>query len=105
MKTNLYIALFTTSLIVIGGCATTGASIGGLETDQLVRYECDGKGFSVRAAEDFTSARVRTAEGSVNLDRADGGEFKGDGWVHKTQGGLSLLHKDKVVSSNCKKAV
>ena len=103
MKTNLYIALFTTSLIVIGGCATTGASVGGLETDKLVRYDCEGKDFSVRAAEDYASVRVRTPEGSVNLDRADGGEYKADGWVLKTNGGLSLMHKDKVISSNCKR--
>ena len=85
-------------------CASTG-SVGGLETTSLVRYECEGKGFSARIAEDNSSVRLRTHEGSVNLDRSEADEFKGDGWTLKTQGGLQLFHKDKVVASNCKKAV
>ena len=103
MKTAIFAAVLATSFTLIGGCATTGAAVSGLETERLVRYDCEGKDFSVRAAEDYSSVRVRTHEGSVNLDRADNGEFKGDGWVLKTQGGLSLMHKEKIIGSNCKK--
>lgn len=88
--------------LTIAGCASMG-SVGGLETGKLVRYECEGKDFQARLADDYNSVRLRTHEGSVNLDRADGGEFKGEGWVLKTQGGLQLVHKDKVIAKNCKK--
>lgn len=103
MKTIFTVTAAIAILTFVGGCATTSPAVGGLDTDKLVRYECEGKGFSVRAADDFSSVRVRTHEGSVNLDRAESGEFKGDGWTLKTAGGLSLMHKDKVVASNCKK--
>lgn len=103
MKT-IYTATAAIAILTLaGGCATTNPAVGGLETEKLVRYDCEGKDISVRAADDFSSVRVRTHEGSVNLDRAESGEFKGDGWTLKTAGGLSLMHKDKVVASNCKK--
>ena len=97
---NVSLAAIAAASIV--GCASLG-TVGGLETGKLVRYDCEGHDFSARIADDFNSVRVRTHEGSVNLDRADGEEFKGGGWVLKTQGGLQLLHKDKVVAKNCKK--
>lgn len=97
---HISIAAITT--VTIAGCATVG-TVGGLETGNLVRYACEGHGFSARVADDYKSVRVRTHEGSVNLDRTDGDEFKGEGWVLKTQGGLQLLHKDKVVAKSCKK--
>ncbi len=103
MKTPLQITALSMIFLLVGGCASTNLSVGGLETEKLVRYDCEGKDFSARAAEDFSSVRVRTPEGSVNLDRAEGNEFKGDGWTLKTAGGLVLLHKDKVVAQNCKK--
>jgi hypothetical protein len=103
MKTVLQVSVLAAISILANGCVSTGASIGGLETDKLVRYDCEGKDFSARAAEDFSSVRVRTPEGSVNLDRTEGNEFKGDGWTLKTAGGLVLMHKDKVVAQNCKK--
>ena len=71
------------SLVTLVACASTG-SVGGLETTSLVRYECEGKGFSARIAEDNSSVRLRTHEGSVNLDRGEADEFKGDGWTLKT---------------------
>ena len=97
-----HISIAVISAVTIVGCATVGA-VGGLETGKLVRYDCEGHDFSARIADDFGSVRLRTHEGSVNLDRADGEEFKGEGWVLKTQGGLQLLHKDKVVAKSCKK--
>ncbi len=103
MKTTLQATALAAILTLASGCATMSPAVGGLDTDKLARYECEGKGFSARAAEDFSSVRVRTHEGSVNLDRAEGGEFKGDGWTLKTAGGLTLVHKDKVVAQNCKK--
>jgi hypothetical protein len=96
--------LATVLAATLVACASSG-SVGGLETTSLVRYECEGKSFSARITEDNSSVRLRTHEGSINLDRSDADEFKGDGWVLKTQGGLQLFHKDKVVASNCKKAV
>lgn len=99
----LNIFITTALAVIIVGCASTG-TVGGLETASLVRYDCEGKSFSARIAEDNSSVRLRTHEGSVNLDRGEADEFKGDGWVLKTQGGLQLFHKDKVVASNCKKA-
>ena len=96
------VSIAAIAAVTIAGCATVGA-VGGLETGKLVRYDCEGQDFSARLADDFSSVRLRTKEGSVNLDRADGEEFKGEGWVLKTQGGLQLLHKDKVVANSCKK--
>jgi hypothetical protein len=37
------------------------------------------------------------------LDRRDGNEFAGEGWTLKTEGGLQLMHKEKVVARNCRK--
>lgn len=98
MKTTLLCA----SAALLAGCATMGP-VGGLEPGKLVRYDCEGHDFSARIEDDFASARVRTHEGSVNLSRGEGDEFKGEGWTLKTQGGLQLIHKDKVVAKNCKK--
>ena len=101
MKSAVF-SILAVSAMTIAGCATTG-SVGGLETSKLVRYDCEGHDFSARLADDFASVRLRTHEGSVNLDRAESGEFKGEGWVLKTEGGLQLMHKDKVVAKNCKR--
>ena len=101
MKKTLFPLLMIAS-VSITGCASL-ASVSGLESGRLVRYDCEGQDFSARIADDFTSVRLRTQEGSVNLDRAEGDEFKGAGWVLKTQGGLQLLHKEKVVATSCKK--
>ena len=99
--TSITLAIATAAFVA--GCASLGA-VGGLETGKLVRYDCEGHDFSARIADDYTSVRVRTHEGSVNLDRtAEGDEFKGEGWTLKTQGGLQLAHKDKVVAKSCKK--
>ena len=103
MKLPFYAIAVAATAMITGGCATTNVAVGGLETEKLVRYNCEGKDFSARAAEDYLSVRVRTPEGSVNLDRAEGNEFKGEGWTLKTTNGLALVHKDKVVSHNCKK--
>lgn len=92
----------TITAMAITGCASIGP-VGGLEAGKLVRYDCDGHDFSARIADDYTSVRLRTPEGSMNLDRAESDEFKGEGWVLKTQGGLQLLHKEKVVAKSCKK--
>lgn len=100
-------AHFTTLVIMamtVASCATLGP-VGNLESGKLVRYDCDGHDFSARIADDYTSVRLRTHEGSINLDRVEGDEFKGDGWVLKTQGGLQLIHKEKIVASSCKKEV
>ena len=96
------IYIVAVSAMSIAGCVSTGP-VGGLETSKLVRYDCEGHDFSARLADDFASVRLRTHEGSVNLERADGGEFKGEGWVLKTEGGLQLTHKDKVVAKSCKR--
>ena len=96
------ISLAAVVAMTIAGCASLGP-VGDLETGKLVRYDCEGHDFSARLADDFGSVRVRTHEGSVNLDRTESGEFKGEGWVLKTQGGLELLHKEKVVGKSCKK--
>jgi hypothetical protein len=97
------IAFLTTAAIVaLAGCASLGP-VGGLETGRMVRYDCEGRDFSARLADDFTSVRLRTHEGSVNLDRAGDDEFKADDWVLKTQPVVQLRHKDKVVAANCKK--
>ncbi len=97
-----YLGFTAIAALTIVGCASLGP-VGGLESDKLVRYDCEGHDFSARIADDSKSVRVRTHEGSVNLDRGEGDEFKGEGWVLKTQGGLQLLHKEKVVARNCKK--
>lgn len=97
-----HISLATITAMTLAGCASLGP-VGGLESGKLVRYDCEGKDFSARIADDFASVRVRTHEGSVNLDRAEGDEFKGEGWQLKTQGGLQLVHKEKIVAKNCRK--
>ncbi len=99
MKQKISIAVLAATM---AGCAGL-APIAGMETSRQVRYTCEGGEFSARLSEDYTGARLRTKEGSVNLDRRDGNEFVGDGWTLKTEGGMQLLHKDKVVAKNCRK--
>jgi hypothetical protein len=84
------------------GCAGL-APIAGMETSRQVRYSCEGVEFSARLSDDFSSARLRTKEGSVDLDRREGNEFAGEGWILKTEGGMQLMHKEKVVAKNCRK--
>jgi ferric-dicitrate binding protein FerR (iron transport regulator) len=99
MKKILTIAAI--ALLTVG-CAGL-APIAGMETTQQVRYTCEGGDFSARLSEDYTSARLRTKEGSVDLDRREGNEFVGEGWTLKTNGGMQLMHKEKVVAKNCRK--
>lgn len=94
---------FVLSVAVVSGCASMGP-VGGLEVGKLVAFECEGKNFSARIEEDHRGVRLRTHEGSANLVRGENDEFKGDGWALKTQGGMQLFHKDKVVAKGCKKA-
>ena len=102
MKTASF-TIAMAAAMTVAGCASLGP-VAGLETGKLVRYDCEGHDFSARIADDYASVRVRTHEGSVNLDRAgESDEFNGEGWTLKTQGGLQLLHKDKVVAKTCKK--
>ncbi len=91
------------SVAVVAGCASMGP-VGGLEAGKLVAYECEGKSFSARIEEDYAGVRLRTHEGSANLARGENDEFKGDGWTLKTQGGMQLVHNDKVVAKGCKKS-
>ena len=98
----VHFSLVAIAAASVVGCASHG-TVSGLESGKQVRYDCEGHDFSARIADDFNSVRVRTHEGSVNLDRTDGEEFKGEGWVLKTQGGLQLIHKEKVVAKSCKK--
>lgn len=89
--------------VMAAGCATTGP-VAGLETGKLVQFECEGgKGFGARIEDDYNSVRLRTHEGSVNLARGENDEFKGEGWTLKTQGGMQLAHKDKVMKG-CRRA-
>ena len=90
------------ALAALSGCTTIGP-VAGLESGSLARYDCEGQGFSARIAEDFTSVRLRTHEGSVNLNRGEDDAFAGDGWKLTTRGGMELAHKDKIVAKNCKK--
>ncbi len=99
MKRSIVVIAAVASL---SGCTTIGP-VAGLESSSLVRYDCEGQGFSARVAEDFTSVRVRTHEGSVNLNRGEDDAFAGDGWKLTTRGGMELAHKDKIVAKNCKK--
>ncbi len=99
MKQIMTIAALALSTV---GCAGL-APIAGLETSRQVRYICEGSDFSARLSEDYSSARLRTKEGSVDLDRREGNEFIGEGWTLKTNGGMQLMHKEKVVANNCRK--
>ena len=83
------------------GCAGL-TPIAGMETSRQVRYNCEGADFSARMSEDYASARIRTKEGSVDLDRRDGNEFAGEGWTLRTEGGMQLMHKEKIVARNCR---
>ncbi|MDX2220198.1 MAG: hypothetical protein SF172_14375 [Burkholderiales bacterium] len=100
---SMKIAVMLACGLIAVGCATTGP-VAGLEPGKLVQFECEGgKGFGARIEEDYSGVRVRTHEGSVNLARAENDEFKGDGWTLKTQGGMQLAHKDKVMKG-CRRA-
>ena len=100
MHKKLLLTFATLSLLT--ACSTM-RPVAGLEAGKMVRYGCEGHDFSARIEDDFTSARVRTPEGSVNLPRVEGDMFKGDGWTLAAGSNVQLTHKDKVVSKNCKK--
>jgi hypothetical protein len=90
-------------VVMLAGCASMGP-VSGFEPGKLVQFECEGgKGFGARIEEDYSGMRLRTHEGSVNLVRGENDEFKGEGWTMKTQGGLQLAHKDKILKG-CRRA-
>lgn len=99
-----HIALAAAAM-TLSACAT--APIAGLEAGKFVRYDCTGSDFSARMSDDGKTLRLRTKEGSMDLDAAGDGTYKGDGFTFYGSGdrGIALQHKDKWVGERCKKEV
>lgn len=91
------------------GCATSGKSAAELSPGKFVTYNCDDKkSFQVRFNAEEGTARVRTHEGSAELNKGARGLYRDDEgqWILALGEGKNteLVFKSKTVYKNCSAA-
>jgi hypothetical protein len=96
------------SAALAAGCASVPSATADLPADRFVTLNCaDGKSFQVRRAQNGQTVRVRSHQGSAELERQADGRFAGESFVldFKAEGGISLEHASKSQGKACKRAV
>lgn len=109
MKSKFVVTL---SFLTLAACASTGSpnkglpelSQSGLQAGKFVEFTCESGRFSARLAQDHTSIRVRTIQGSAELERQADTTWAADGFVLALSGanGIELKNNDKLIGKNCK---
>ena len=105
--------LFSTlCCLALTACASNGTSNNSfpelanakLQAGKFVEFTCDTGRFSARLSQDNTSIRVRTINGSAELERQADATWSADGFVLTLAGanGTELTHSGKAIGKNCK---
>ena len=109
MKISLITFIASLSLVA---CATNGVSAGTspalakahLQVGKFVEFTCEGGRFSARLADDQSTIRIRSINGSSELDRQANETWSADGFVLTLEGadGIVLSQNNKTIGKNCK---
>ena len=97
----------TMAVLLAAGCATDhGKSVAEANPDAFVSYACEnGKSFSARFSAESATVRIRTMDGSAELDKGGRGLYRDAAghWVLRLGAANSteLIHKGKVTHTRC----
>ena len=107
MSASKMIIVAVTILLAATGCATDhGKSVAEAKPDSFVTYACENnKSFSVRFSAESATVRIRTMDGSAELNKGDRGMYRdaAEHWILRlgAESSTELIHKGKVTHTQC----